>query len=136
VPISVRTQDIDGKPELIKGRADWVLGYRKDKADTGSILIIAEAKPYSSASIGLPQLLVYMAAVQEVRLGRTKKSVFGMLSDGWEFRFAFLDSNKKFHESNSLSLIDKQSFPILTQCSSRIYSLHLIHLQRFRTRPS
>jgi hypothetical protein len=47
-------------------------------------------------------MLVYMAAVQEARLGHTNNSVLGMLSDGEEFRFAFLDSNKKFQDSNTL----------------------------------
>jgi hypothetical protein len=58
VPLSVKIQDIDGKPELIKGRADWVLGYGKDKINTGSFLIVIEAKPHGNASIGLPQMLV------------------------------------------------------------------------------
>jgi hypothetical protein len=99
VPLSVNGQDEFGGPELIKGRADWVLGYGKDKANTGSILIVVEAKALGNASIGLAQMLVYMAAVHEARLGHTNNSVFGMLSDGEEFIFAFLDSNKKFHDS-------------------------------------
>jgi hypothetical protein len=99
VPVSVDTEDEFGKPELIKGRADWVLGYGTSKANTGSILMVVEAKPHGSASIGLAQMMVYMAAVYDARLGPTNNAVFGMLSDGSEFRFAFLDSNKKFHES-------------------------------------
>jgi len=102
VPLSVKIQDIDGKLGLIKGRADWVLGYGKDKVNTGSILIVVEAKPHGNASIGLPQMLVYMGAVQEARLGHTDNAIFGMLSDGEEFRFAYLDSNKKFHDSSPL----------------------------------
>jgi hypothetical protein len=98
VPVSVKIK-IDDKPELANGRADWALGYGRNKANTGSILIVVEAKPRENASVGLPQLLVYMAAVQEARLGHTNKDVFGMLSDSKEFRFAFLDSNKKFYES-------------------------------------
>jgi hypothetical protein len=102
VPVSVNTEDQFGNPELIKGRADWVLGYGKTKANTGSILMIVEAKAIGSASIGLAQMLVYMAAVYEARRGHTNNSVFGMLSDSEEFRFAFLDSNKKFHDSRPL----------------------------------
>ena len=49
-----------------------------------------------------------MAAVQEARLGRTTKSVFGMLSDGAEFRFTFLDSNKKYHNSRPLLWLHDQ----------------------------
>jgi hypothetical protein len=97
-----------GDPELIRGRADWVLGYGKDKMNTGSILMVVEAKPHENASIGLPQMLVYMAAVQEARLGHTNNTVFGMLSDGKEFKFAFLDSNKKFYVSLPLFWIHHQ----------------------------
>jgi hypothetical protein len=51
-----------------------------------------------------------VAAVQEARLGHTNNSVFGMLSDSIEFRFAFLDSNKKFHYSHSLLwAVDQQA---------------------------
>jgi hypothetical protein len=108
VPVSINTQDQFGKPELIKGRADWVLGYVKDKANTGSILMVVEAKPCENAWIGLPQMLVYMAAIQEARLGHTNNAVFGMLSDSREFRFAFLDSNKKFHRSCPFNWINGQ----------------------------
>jgi hypothetical protein len=108
VPISVNTEDQFGNPELIKGRADWVLGYGKTKANTGSILIIVKAKAYGSASIGLAQMLVYIAAVHEARREYTNNSVFGMLSDSEEFRFAFLDSNKKFYVSLPLFWIHHQ----------------------------
>jgi hypothetical protein len=55
-------------------------------------------------------MLVYMAAVEEARLGHTNNSVFGMLSDSIEFRFAFLDSNKKFYYSYSLLwAVDQQA---------------------------
>jgi hypothetical protein len=108
VPVSVNGQDEFGKPELIKGRADWVLGYGKNKTNTGSMLVVVEAKRLSNASIGLGQLTVYMAAVHEARLGHTSNSVFGMLSDGEEFRFAFLDSNKKLYVSYPLFWIKDQ----------------------------
>jgi hypothetical protein len=99
VPVSVNIQDQFGHPELIRGRADWVLGYGKDKTNTGSILVVVEAKPAENVSIGLPQMLVYMAAVQKARLKHINNTVFGMLSDSKEFKFAFLDSNKKFYVS-------------------------------------
>jgi hypothetical protein len=53
-------------------------------------------------------MLVYMAAVHEARLGHTNNSVFGMLPDGEEFKFAFLDSNKKFYVSFPLFWIKDQ----------------------------
>ena len=63
VPVSVKYVDEHGKPILLKGLADWALGYGTDKRDTGSLLIIVEAKPAGNASVGMPQMLVYMAAI-------------------------------------------------------------------------
>lgn len=104
VPVTVKVKDIDvdSGDELIKGRADWVLGYGRDKANTGSILVVVEAKPMQKASIALPQLLVYMTGIHEARKGKPNRSVFGMLSDSKEFRFAFLNEDKKLHVSRTL----------------------------------
>lgn len=102
VPISIRTKDVYGDDELIRGRADWALGYGATKNDTGAILLMVEAKPNESASIGMPQLLVYMAAVQDARHDRINRSVFGMLTDSDEFRFAFLDDTRKLFVSKPL----------------------------------
>lgn len=101
VPVSVRTQDIDGNDELVRGRADWALGYGRNKADTGSILIVIEAKPEGKASVGLPQLLVCMAAVFESRRYHNNNTVFGMMSDASRFEFAFLDHDKKLYVSSA-----------------------------------
>ena len=109
VPVAIRVKDIYGNDEMIKGRADWALGYGANKTDTGAILLIVEAKPYESAAIGMPQLLVYMAAVHEARQNRVNKSVFGMVSDSKEFRFAFLDENKKFFTTESFTWAIRQS---------------------------
>ena len=100
VTITVKTQDFDGNSELIRGRADWALGYGRDKTETGSILIVVEAKPVGEASTGLPQLMIYMAGVFESRRTRSNNTVFGMVSDGAIFWFAFLDHNKKFYVSS------------------------------------
>jgi len=108
VPVSVLIC-VDGKHELVKGRADWALGYGKDKTNTGSILVVVEAKPHQQASVGLPRMLVYMAAIQEARRGYANNVVFGMVSDSREFRFAYLDLDKEFHDSRPLMWsIDKQ----------------------------
>jgi hypothetical protein len=109
VPVSLPICDDDGKHELVKGRADWALGYGNDKTTTGSILVAIEAKPRQRAQVGLPQLLVYMAAIQEARRGYINNVVFGMVSDSREFRFAFLDSDKEFHDSRPFFWgLDKQ----------------------------
>ena len=109
VPVSVCVQDIYGNDEIIKGRADWALGYGADKSDTGLMLLVIEAKPYESASVGMPQLLVSMAAIHKARQKRMNKGVFGMVSDSQEFRFAFLDENKKLVTSRPFLWVTDQS---------------------------
>jgi hypothetical protein len=134
----VNTQDEFGKPELIKGRTDRVLGYGRSKKNTGSILIVVEARAHGNASIGLAQMMVYMAAVHEARLGYTNNSVFGMLSDSSEFRFAFLDSNKKFHYSRHLLWeVDQQAIIsyIDTMLLDAIQSSPYTTPTRVKTRP-
>lgn len=96
IPVSIRIKDIYGDTELVKGRADWALGYGTERSDTGSILLVVEAKHYEQAPVGMPQLLVYMAAVHEARKDRNNRSVFGMVSDSKEYRFCFLNEQKKF----------------------------------------
>jgi len=97
VPVSIRMKDTDGNDEIIKGRADWALGYGATKGETGAVLLVIEAKPYDSAAIGMPQLLVYMAAIYEARNRKDKVNmgVFGMISDSSVFQFSRLDENKK-----------------------------------------
>lgn len=102
VPVSIRVTDMNGDTALIKGRADWALGYGTEKNDTGSILLVVEAKPFEDAPVGMPQLLVYMAAVYEARKDRVNRSVFGMVSDSKEFKFCLLIEQKKFFVSKSL----------------------------------
>lgn len=94
VPASIRIQDIYGSSEIVKGRADWVFGYGTDESDTGSIILVVETKPYESAPVGMPQLVVCMAAAHEARQDRVNSSVFRMVSDSKEFRFCFLNGQK------------------------------------------
>ena len=54
--------------------------------------------------MGLPQLLIYMTAIHKARLrqNKTNRSVFGIVSDSRNFRFAFLDQSNKLYVSRSL----------------------------------
>lgn len=108
VPISICIKDIYGNDEMLKGRADWALGYGATKSDTGAVLLVVEAKWYETAAIGMPQLLVYMAAVYEARKKRINQGIFGMLSDSKEFRFCFLDEDKKFFTTRPFTWIIEQ----------------------------
>lgn len=69
----IRIQNIYGNIEMVNGRADWALGYDTDKADTRAIFLVVEVKPYEPALVGMPKLLIYMAAVQEARQNRINK---------------------------------------------------------------
>ena len=109
VTMSVKASDTYGNPELLRGRADWALGYGQTKVDIGAILLIVEAKPFENFHIGLPQLVVYMASVYEARKGKTNRTVFGMVSDAKDFKFTFLNENKKLFISESYSWVKRQS---------------------------
>jgi hypothetical protein len=54
-------------------------------------------------SSGLPQIIVYLAAVQQARIANKKinTSVFGIVTDSNEFRFAFPDSMMKLSAPRS-----------------------------------
>ena len=111
VPVSAHIKNVYGNNEIVKGRADWALGYGIDKSYTGAILLVVGAKPYNSAAVGMPQLLVCMAAVHEARARQdgVNKSVFGMVSDSKEFRFSFLDETKKFCTTRPFIWVTEQS---------------------------
>lgn len=110
VPVSIKYIDERSKPILLKGHVDWALGYGTDERNTGSLLIVVEAKSAGNASVGMPQMLIYMAAIQNARTDRTNRTVFGMLSDGRYYTFAFLDNNKRFFISRILQwLFDRQT---------------------------
>ncbi|KAI9758166.1 MAG: hypothetical protein M4579_003140 [Chaenotheca gracillima] len=97
---------MDGADVLIKGRCDWVLGYRDDKAEIGDLLITIETRARrNNAEPSLPQLLIYKAAVHEARRLKANRTVFGMVSDSENFTFAVLDEERKFHVSRTLQWV-------------------------------
>ena len=102
IPVYITAKDIYGQDTMLKGRADWALGYDKGKSNTSAFLLVVEAKHLGAETAGMPQLLVYMAAVQKARQARENKSVFGMLSDSRMYTFAFLSQHKKFFITQSL----------------------------------
>lgn len=91
---------------VLKGRADWALGYGTDKRATGSMIVVIEAKSQGSMSVGLPQLLVCMAGIQQARKGKDNIVVWGVASDSLEFTFACLDENQKVLVSKTLAWMD------------------------------
>lgn len=104
----VTTRDYRGKKQMVTGRADWAVGYGPSRQDTGDIFLVVQEKPYESAPVGLAQLVVCMAAVHEARkeqrwrVTNDGNRVYGLLSNGHDFRFAFLDENKRLSTSGPL----------------------------------
>ena len=81
LPEAVKYMDENHMPVLLKGRAEWALGYELSKRNAGSLLIVVEAKAVRSALVWIPQIVVHMMAVQNARQHENNKAVFGMLSD-------------------------------------------------------
>lgn len=106
VALSMYVKDDDGNDEKIKGEAGWVIGYGADKARTGSIFLVLEAESTDLALAGMAQLLLTMTAVQ---ISRRNRVIYGMLSDGNTFQFAFLDQDKKLCTSKSFEWLWDQS---------------------------
>lgn len=102
VPLVVNTTDNRGQPLTIRGRADWALGWGRNKSETDSLLLVLEAKSSEEGSTGMAQLIVYLAAVHAARKDKINRTVFGMLSDSWEFKFACLDNQKNLSVTKPL----------------------------------
>ena len=109
----IEAQSVNGK-EMIVGSADYVLGYdppnTPDPKYFESTSVIVEAKRYPDTDGGgLPQVIAYMAGVQQqrMRLEKPKRIVdttYGILSDGINWRFYRL-SGKKFQESGPFNTL-------------------------------
>lgn len=101
VTIAIQVMD-NGKPTVVQGRADWAIGYGNSTETTGNLLIVAEAKRVGQAVVGMPQLIIYMAAAQEARKDRVNQTVWGILSDAHNFFFLCLNNDRKLLTSPML----------------------------------
>lgn len=112
---------------LIQGRADWCLAYGSSKAAPQTALIVLsvsslsrqsvleltpvrEAKKPGAVQSALPQLIIYLAAVQDSRKESKKinSSVFGLITDSEEYRFAWLDENRNLFVSETHLWVTKK----------------------------
>lgn len=101
VDLSLEVANGLGGSSTIQGRADWVLGYCNSQTETKCLFVIVEAKHGDNEiSIGMPQLMIYMKAVQAAKQLST---VWGMLSDAYAFQFAYVDNTRTFQTSESLT---------------------------------
>ncbi|QKX57432.1 uncharacterized protein TRUGW13939_04544 [Talaromyces rugulosus] len=98
--LSVKSEPLN---KLIQGRAGNCLAYGKQKSDLHTALIVLEAKNPGLVSIALPQLIVYLAAVQDSRKESTKinSCVFGLITDSDKYEFAYLDEDRNLFVSNT-----------------------------------
>lgn len=113
VSMAVKHTDEDGQSLIIRGQADWALGWGKTKTETDSLLVVVEAKSLQQGSIGMAQMVVYLAAVHAAREKKTNRTVFGMVSDANAYWFARLDDSKTL--AISLPMIwSRQQNEILT----------------------
>ncbi|KAI9771531.1 MAG: hypothetical protein M1839_002774 [Geoglossum umbratile] len=96
---------------IIRGRADWAIGYAISKTSLSSKFIILEAKREGESSKGIPQLMCYLAGVQDARAAesKTNQQVFGVLTDSREFRFAFLNERRQMFLSVPLLWVSHAS---------------------------
>ncbi|KAK9235287.1 hypothetical protein V1525DRAFT_427942 [Lipomyces kononenkoae] len=92
----------------ICGRADWTLGYMDEKDRLQVMLVVVEAKARGNIGASLPQLLIYLAGIQNARCTADKDSrtVFGVATDSGQFIFAILQGNRKAFASKALDWLD------------------------------
>ncbi|OCL00585.1 uncharacterized protein K441DRAFT_533611 [Cenococcum geophilum 1.58] len=97
--------------KTISGRADWVLGHGNLRSTLDPSLIVMEAKRTGAADLALPQLIIYLAAVQDARKSRSKmnSSVFGLLTDSTNFRFVYLDPSRKLFVSKPHEWLEEKA---------------------------
>ncbi|KAK9243329.1 hypothetical protein V1506DRAFT_389813 [Lipomyces tetrasporus] len=108
VTLSVRSELHNS---VIQGRADWCLAYGNSKAALQTALIGLEAKKSGTAQSTLPQLIIYLAAIQDSRKEskKTNCSVFGLVTDSEEYRFAYLDEKRKLFVSEIYLWVTKKA---------------------------
>ncbi|KAN0074324.1 hypothetical protein V8E54_008261 [Elaphomyces granulatus] len=95
----------------ISGRADWTFGYMDEKHKLQEMLVVIEAKAPGNVTTALPQLLVYLAGVQDARL-KINKTVFGLATDSNTFVLVVLQENKKVFASRQLDWLEEKELII------------------------
>ncbi|KAK9431029.1 hypothetical protein V1505DRAFT_310133, partial [Lipomyces doorenjongii] len=94
----------------ICGRADWTLGYMDEKDRLQEMLVVVEAKARGNIGAALPQLLIYLAGIQNARstVDKDSKTVFGVATDSGQFIFAILQGDRKAFVSKTLDWLDEK----------------------------
>jgi len=105
VPMQVSTKD----SRKISGRADWTLGYMDEKDKLQEMLVVIEAKSRGILGAAIPQLLIYLAGIQDARATAEKvnTAVFGMATDADQFIFAILQGDRKAYVSKPVDWLEE-----------------------------
>jgi len=92
----------------ISGRADWTLGYMDEKDNLKEMLVVVEAKARGSLGTAIPQLFIYLVAIQDARAkaGKENQIIFGMATDSDQFLFAILKEGRKGYVSKPIDWIE------------------------------
>jgi hypothetical protein len=97
---SIQDQTTYG-PGYISGRVDWALGYRTNKGELDSILVVVEAKKGGYTTSATSQALSYLAGAQDARRNSGKRNcdIFGILTDSKQFQFVVLRCDRRAYVS-------------------------------------
>lgn len=110
VSMQVSTKD----SRKISGRADWALGYMDEKDKLQEMLVVIEAKSRGILGVAIPQLLIYLAGIQDARATAEKvnTTVFGIATDSDQFIFAILQGDRKAYVSKPVDWIEETDLVI------------------------
>jgi hypothetical protein len=80
---------------IIRGRADWAVGYALSKKILSSNLVIIQVQRDGRSSAGIAQSMCYLTGAQDAWTAEdtTNRPVFGILTDSIEFQFKLLNAN-------------------------------------------
>lgn len=94
--------EYEGKPRMLTGFADYSIWY--DEIDLGTNLVVIEAKRDGYTGSARSQCLAYMGIVHTVRRSsqRMHKVIYGICTDGTQYRFLRIDNNSIVTQSQIL----------------------------------
>lgn len=99
-------------PITITGCADWAFGYGlRGGQKTGPFLVVIKAKTRYTLFAAEPQLLAYLAMIQQQRAaaGKTNTDVQGFFTDGGFYVFVAIRANGVVERSRVLDIKDPVS---------------------------
>lgn len=118
-------QLLETKKTTITGRIDYGIGrVLSSDSDTASrkrfqsLVLVIEAKADGWMAKALPQLLVYLASIRQSReaRGRSDTSVYGVASDGFNWRFVMITDSGLIKLSQPFNTIIPENTKLVLEC--------------------